>query len=53
MPDVHIDFNAINLPHNFSFGGNRYQDNIWFCQGGVYADVFPLYGSGFRITAGV
>ncbi|EPX95252.1 outer membrane insertion C [Ralstonia sp. AU12-08] len=49
---AHVDVNAINLSHNFSFGGNRYQDDIRLRQGGVYADVFPLRDSGFRTTAG-
>jgi hypothetical protein len=53
MLGAHIDFNAINLSHNFSFGGNRYQDDIRLRQGGIYADIFPLCGSGFRTTAGV
>lgn len=49
---AHADFNAINLSHDFSFGGNRYQDDLRLRQGGLYADVFPSRSSGFRVTAG-
>jgi hypothetical protein len=52
MLGAHVDFNAINLSHNFSFGGNRYQDDIRLRQGGIYADIFPLRDCGFRTTAG-
>lgn len=50
---VHADFNAINLSHNFSVGGNRYEDGIRLRQGGIYGDVFPWTNSGFRVTAGL
>jgi hypothetical protein len=50
---VHADFNAINLSHNFDVGGNRYEDGIRLRQGGLYGDLFPWSGSGFRVTAGL
>jgi hypothetical protein len=50
---VHADFNAINLSHNFTVGGNRYEDGIRLRQGGIYGDVFPWSNSGFRVTAGL
>lgn len=50
---AHADFNAINLSHDFSFGGNRYQDDLKLRQGGLYADIFPWRGHGFRITTGL
>src|SRR5262245_39789963 len=50
---VHADFNAINLKHNFYVGGNRYEDDRRLRQGGLYGDLFPWTGSGFRITAGL
>lgn len=43
---AHVDFNAINLSRDFSFGGNRYQDDLKLRQGGIYADIFPWSGSG-------
>ncbi|MGU7768846.1 hypothetical protein ACV229_01505 [Burkholderia sp. MR1-5-21] len=50
---AHADFNAIDFSHDFSFGGNRYKDDVKLRQGGLYADVFPWHGSGFRVTAGL
>lgn len=50
---AHVDFNAINLSRDFSFGGNRYQDDLKLRQGGIYADIFPWRGSGFRATVGL
>lgn len=50
---MHADFNAINLSHNFTVGGNRYEDGIRLRQGGIYGDVFPWSNSGFRVTAGL
>ena len=50
---AHADFNAINLSHDFGFGGNRYQDDLKLRQGGLYVDIFPWRGHGFRITAGL
>ncbi|OLL33203.1 hypothetical protein BTH42_02885 [Burkholderia sp. SRS-W-2-2016] len=49
---VHADFNAIKLSRNFDVGGNRYEDDLWLRQGGLYGDLFPWSGSGFRVTAG-
>ncbi len=50
---VHADFNGIAFPHDFTVGGNRYQDDVRLLQGGLYADVFPWRTSGFRLTGGV
>ncbi|AFQ50405.1 hypothetical protein [Burkholderia cepacia] len=50
---AHADFNAINLTHDFTVAGNRYQDDIKLRQGGLYADIFPWHGSGFRATIGL
>lgn len=50
---LHADFNAIDLSHNFTVGGNRYEDGIRLRQGGLYGDLFPWSSSGFRLTAGV
>ncbi|CAN7449885.1 hypothetical protein [Caballeronia sp. LjRoot31] len=50
---LHADFNAINLSHNFTVGGNRYDDDIHVRQGGLYLDFFPWSGLGFRMTGGV
>lgn len=50
---MHADFNAIDLNHNFTVGGNRYEDGIRLRQGGIYGDVFPWSNSGFRVTAGL
>jgi TonB dependent receptor len=50
---IHADFNAINLSHNFTVGGNRYEDGIRLRQGGIYGDMFPWSNSGFRVTAGL
>jgi hypothetical protein len=45
---MHADFNAINLSHNFTVGGNRYEDGIRLRQGGIYGDVFPWSNSASR-----
>lgn len=50
---MHADFNAINFSHNFSVGGNRYEDGVRLRQGGIYGDFFPWSNSGFRIIAGL
>ncbi|PFH29752.1 hypothetical protein BX604_3534 [Burkholderia sp. JKS000303] len=50
---AHADFNAINLSRDFSVAGNRYQDDLKLRQGGLYADIFPWRGSGFRATLGL
>lgn len=50
---VHADFNAINFSHNFTVGGNRYEDGVRLRQGGIYGNLFPWTSSGFRITAGL
>lgn len=50
---VHADFNAINFSHNFTVGGNRYEDGVRLRQGGIYGDLFPWTSRGFRITAGL
>lgn len=50
---VHADFNAIKLSHDFTVGGNRYEDDLRLRQGGLYGDFFPWTNSGFRLTAGV
>lgn len=53
MLGAHADFNAIDLSHDFSVAGNRYQDDVKLRQGGLYADIFPWRGSGFRATVGL
>lgn len=50
---LHADFNAINFSHNFTVGGNRYDDGVRLRQGGLYGDLFPWSNSGFRVTAGL
>jgi hypothetical protein len=50
---VHADFNAFSLSHNFYVGGNRYESHVQLRQGGIYGDLFPWTGSGFRVTAGL
>ncbi|MFM0408765.1 hypothetical protein [Paraburkholderia dipogonis] len=50
---LHADFNAINFSHNFSVGGNRYEDGVRLRQGGIYGDFFPWSNSGLRIIAGL
>lgn len=50
---LHADFNAINLSHNFTVGGNLYEDSIHLRQGGLYLDFFPWSNLGFRITSGL
>jgi hypothetical protein len=49
---VHADFSAINFSHNFTVGGNLYDDDVRLRQGGIYGDFFPWATSGFRLTAG-
>jgi len=49
---LHADFNAINLSHDFTVGGNRYKDDIHVRQGGLYVDYFPWSNLGFRATGG-
>ncbi|VWC91080.1 hypothetical protein BLA39750_01893 [Burkholderia lata] len=53
MLGAHADFNAIDLSHDFTVAGNRYQDDLKLRQGGLYADIFPWRGSGFRATLGL
>ncbi|CAD6525222.1 hypothetical protein [Paraburkholderia metrosideri] len=50
---VHADFNGINFSHNFTVGGNVYEDGVRLRQGGIYGDVFPWSNNGFRVTAGL
>lgn len=50
---LHADFNAINFSHNFSVGGNRYEDGVRLRQGGIYGDFFPWSNSGFHIITGL
>ena len=52
MVSVHADFNAISLHHDFTVAGIRYKDDLDLRQGGLYLDLFPFRGSGFRISAG-
>ncbi|MGY6164138.1 hypothetical protein [Paraburkholderia strydomiana] len=52
MVRLHADFNAIDFSHNFSVGGNRYEDGVRLRQGGIYGDFFPWSNIGFRIIAG-
>jgi hypothetical protein len=39
--------------HDFTVGGNRYDDGVRLRQGGLYGDLFPWSNSGFRVTAGL
>jgi hypothetical protein len=50
---LHADFNAFNFSHNFTVGGNRYEDGVRLRQGGIYGDFFPWSNSGLRIVAGL
>ncbi|KAA1006292.1 hypothetical protein FVF58_27350 [Paraburkholderia panacisoli] len=48
---VHADFNAITLSHDFTLGGNRYEDDLRLRD--LNGDFFPWANSGFRVTTGV
>jgi hypothetical protein len=50
---LHADFNGLNFSHNFTIGGNLYEDEVHLRQGGVYGDFFPWSASGFRLTGGL
>jgi hypothetical protein len=53
MFGLHADFNGLNFSHNFTFGGNLYEDDVHLRQGGIYGDFFPWSSNGFRLTGGV
>jgi hypothetical protein len=50
---LRADFNAISLNHDFTVAGIRYKDDLDLRQGGLYLDLFPFRGSGFRVAAGL
>lgn len=50
---VHADINGGSLSHTLTAGDLNYDARLHLLSGGIYADLFPIPSSGFRLTAGV
>ena len=49
---VHAELEGFGFSKRINIDGGEYDGHIGLLQGGLYLDLFPLSGSGFRVTAG-
>ncbi|MGI4856547.1 MAG: hypothetical protein ACRYHA_06420 [Janthinobacterium lividum] len=49
---LHTDIDGFNVTHNFHAGDNEFHGTLHVRHAGLYLDLFPFAGSGFRVTTG-
>lgn len=49
---MHADIDGFNVTRDFHAGDNEFHGTLHVRHAGLYLDLFPFAGSGFRVTAG-
>lgn len=49
---LHADIDGFNVTHDFHAGDNEFHGTLHVRHAGLYLDLFPFAGSGFRVTTG-
>lgn len=49
---MHADIDGFNATHDFHAGDNKFHGTLHVRHAGLYVDLFPFAGSGFRVTTG-